>query len=98
MEGVYTKIASIQYLSWQARRGKRWLGHFQLPAVADIYSFLWAIPHSSSSLSSFVANQLRKLIEETDPFSWFIGRYGCDAGDNVHSYIMNETNIKTEGK
>ena len=82
----YTKMASIQYLSWQARRGKGWLGHFQLPTTADIHSFLWAIPHGSSRLSSFIANQLCKIIEELDPFTWFVGRDGCNAGDNVHSF------------
>jgi hypothetical protein len=32
-----------------------------------------------------------------DPFSWFISRDSCNAGDNVHSYIMNEANIRTKG-
>ena len=98
MISKYTKLAFIQYLSWQTRRGEGWLGHFQLPATADIYGFLWAIPHSSSRLSSFITNQLCKIIEELDPFSWFIGRDGCDARDNVHSYIMNEASIRTEGE
>jgi len=77
--------------SWQAWRGKRLFGHFQLPTVADIYGLKWAIPHSPSSLGPFIANQLCEVIEEADPFSWFVGRYGCDAGDNIHSWIINGT-------
>lgn len=73
-------------------------GHFQFPAVADIYSLKWAVPHCPSSLSPFISNQLCEIVEEADSFSWFVGRYGCNAGDNIHSWITNGAGITTHTK